>query len=88
MKERVGYCPTVSQYNGKLYCDTVGFRCDVGWKLYCNLRLLGSGVLQYRAVGWQGECVTIHLLYFERDKMLAGRKLLRDTRHCMVTAVA
>ena len=22
----LGYCPTVSQYNGKLYCDTAGFR--------------------------------------------------------------
>ena len=21
----LGYCPTVSQYNGKLYCDTAGF---------------------------------------------------------------
>ena len=22
----LGYCPTVSQYNGKLYCDTAGLR--------------------------------------------------------------
>ena len=22
----LGCCPTVSQYNGKLHCDTVGFR--------------------------------------------------------------
>ena len=26
----LGYCPTVSQYNGKLYCDTVGFGSAVG----------------------------------------------------------
>ena len=33
----LGYYPTVSQYNGKLYCDTTGFRCGGGWKLYCNI---------------------------------------------------
>ena len=55
----LGYCPTVSQYNGKLYCDTTSLRCEVGWKLYCNLRLLGSSVLQHGAVGLQSECVTI-----------------------------
>ena len=25
-ENELGYCPTVSQYNGKLYCDTTGFR--------------------------------------------------------------
>ena len=24
-KNWLGYCPTVSQYNGKLYCDITGF---------------------------------------------------------------
>ena len=25
-QKRLGYCPTVSQYNGELYCDTAGLR--------------------------------------------------------------
>ena len=43
----LGYCPTVSQYSGKLYCDTTSFRCEVGcWachytkKLYCDLAVV------------------------------------------------
>ena len=40
----LGYCPIVSQYNGKLYCDTIGFRCGGGWKLYCNIGQLEGAV--------------------------------------------
>ena len=52
----LGYCPTVSQYNGKLYCDTAGFGSAVG-----------SVVLQYGGQeGWFGlgeRRVTIQFLY-------------------------
>ena len=41
----------------------------MGWKLYCNLRLLGSGVLQHGAVGLQGECVTIHQVYCDSSRV-------------------
>ena len=44
----LGYCPTVSQYNGKLYCDIAGFgsavgsKCIAAWgslgEVYCNRR--------------------------------------------------
>ena len=86
-RKGLGYCPTVSQYNEKLYCDTTGFgsakclesvsqynhcivawwaRRQLGWKLYYNLRLLGSSVLQHVAVGLQGVCVAIHQVYCDR----------------------
>ena len=76
----------MSQYNGKLHCDTAGFRCKVGWKLYCNLRLLGFGVLQHGAVGLQGECVTIHQVYCDSSRGLARGKLCHNTRNCIVTS--
>ena len=40
----LGYCPTMSQYNGKLYCDIASFRCGGGWKLYCNIGQLEGEV--------------------------------------------
>ena len=63
----LGYCPTVSQYNGKLYCDTAGFRRFewlVGvlqWgELYCNIgRVVGR------------EHVTIHFRLY-RDRLYVG----------------
>ena len=32
----LGYCPTVSQYSGELYCDTAVRGCG-GFKVYCSM---------------------------------------------------
>ena len=52
---------SVSQYN---HCVVTG--AAMARELYCNLRLLGSGVLQHGAVGLQGVCVAIHQVYCDR----------------------
>ena len=57
----------------------------MGWELYCNLRLLGSGVLQHGVVGLKGEYVTIHQVYFDSSKGLAREGLYCNTQQCIVT---
>ena len=72
----LGYCPTVSQYNGKLYWDTAGFRCDGGWKLYCNIGQLG--------VQWVQLYCNMGEVYCNRG-WLGWGKLCHNTRNCIVT---
>ena len=47
-QKRLGYCQIVSQYNGTLYCDTVGFGRLVGYEIILQDN---EFVLQLRAVG-------------------------------------
>ena len=55
----LGYCPTVSQYSEKLYCDTAGLESAVGSK--CIARVCSGWKNCIAMGGWMVEgCITIH----------------------------
>ena len=66
----LGYCPTVSQYSGELYCDTTDFGSAVGSKSIAAWGSLGEVYFNIRECivteieSWlEAKCVTIQLYH-------------------------
>ena len=74
----LGYCPTVSQYNRKLYCDTAGLKGLSG----CEFVLQYNNCIVTGAAGGLGKCIAIGELYCNRACSVAWEKVTIQWLYC------